>query len=180
MFSRLFVFLNVALILAASLSASLAYSEDTPESKKVVSEKYLKDLGELLEMMGASSTGEQVAYAVANETLGAIAATGSQVTEEMQKIVLDEALIEFNALFGDPKVMSELYAPLYSEHLTEKEIGELLAFYKSPLGQKTLTALPQIGQAGAGLIQEKAFSRVPDFQMRVDQKLRAAGLITSP
>ena len=50
--------------------------------------------------------GENVAYGAANETLMAIQNSGAQVTEQMQTIVLEEALDAFGKHFGLPSFSS--------------------------------------------------------------------------
>lgn len=174
---------RIAALLAASslalscltfLPASLAIGEETP------SDGYKRALKTLLEVTGAQVAGEQVAYAVAQETLGAMAASGTQITEQLQQIVVDEALGEFGPSIGNLEFLTNLYAPIYFQHLNEKELGELLAFYQSPIGQKTLVAIPAISQTGALALQQKAFEKLPNFQTKVDAKLKAAGIVVAP
>jgi len=38
----------------------------------------------------------------------------------------------------------EVYAPLYAKYFTEEQLADLVAFYKSPTGQRLVTTLPQI------------------------------------
>jgi len=162
-------------LVAFALSPFAVFAEDAP-----IGDDYKKKLSTLLEVTGAQMAGEQVAYAIAQETLGAIAATGTEITEQIQKIVVDEALSQFPPKFGDIQYLTELYAPLYSEHLTEKDLGALLEFYQSPVGQKTLAALPLIGQSGAMALQQASYEQVPAFQQKVDEQMRAAGIIVTP
>ena len=178
MSARILVWVAVLTLgLAPSLTAFRAFADtgDTP----VISAQYRTTLTDFLELMGGEAAGEQIAYAIANDTLSAIAATGVEINEEIQAIVLEESLGEFGKLFGDMKYLTDLYAPLYAEHFDQKELTELLTFYKSPIGQKTIVALPTIGQAGGLAIQQASLERVPDFQVRVDERLRKAGLIVS-
>ena len=57
------------------------------------------------------------------------------------------AAAAFNASFDDPKLMDELIAeiiPLYARHFTVAEIRQLAAFYKTPLGVKTIDTMPKV------------------------------------
>jgi hypothetical protein len=170
--SHLLIFLTLVVF---ALSPFAASAQDAP-----IGDDYKKKLSTLLEVTGAQMAGEQVAYAIAQETLGAIAATGTEITEQIQKIVVDEALSQFPPKFGDIQYLTELYAPLYSEHLTAKDLEALLEFYQSPVGQKTLAALPLIGQSGAMALQQASYEQVPAFQQKVDEQMRAAGIIVTP
>ncbi|QIG90436.1 DUF2059 domain-containing protein [Chryseobacterium sp. POL2] len=44
--------------------------------------------------------------------------------------------------------------PVYSKHFTGEDIDGLIKFYQSPLGQKTITTLPQIMQESMAIGQE--------------------------
>ncbi len=46
------------------------------------------------------------------------------------------------------EALKEEYADLYVEAFSEAEIRELIAFYETPLGQKTLNVLPELMQRG--------------------------------
>ena len=53
------------------------------------------------------------------------------------------------------KVESEIYLPLYKETYTESEVDELLTFYKSPIGQKTIEVGQKISQQAVEKSAEK-------------------------
>lgn len=159
------------------LATSLAFAED--EEKKV-DDAYRKLVSSLLESMGARAVGEQVSYAIAQETLAAYAATGTEITEPMQQIVVEEALAEFAPSFGDIEYLTGLYAPIYAQHFSKEELKTLADFYASPVGQKSLTTMPQIGQAAGMSLQQASMDQVPDFQAKVDKRLREAGIIAEP
>lgn len=43
-----------------------------------------------------------------------------------------------------PTLICQIYVPLYDKHYTREDIQAMLAFYKSPIGQKSLDLMPQI------------------------------------
>jgi hypothetical protein len=53
-------------------------------------------------------------------------------------------------------VLAEAYTPLYDASFTEAELREIVAFYRSPAGRKTLESMPILLQQGL----ERATSRV--------------------
>ena len=53
------------------------------------------------------------------------------------------------------KVESEIYLPLYKETYTESEVDELLTFYKSPIGQKTIEVGQKVSQQAVEKSAEK-------------------------
>jgi hypothetical protein len=42
------------------------------------------------------------------------------------------------------QVVRDIYVPLYAKYFTEEQLADLVAFYKSPTGQRLVTALPAI------------------------------------
>jgi len=43
-----------------------------------------------------------------------------------------------------PEKLIEIYAPIYVKYYTESEMDELIKFYKSSVGQKTISVVPSI------------------------------------
>ncbi|HEX9780808.1 MAG TPA: DUF2059 domain-containing protein [bacterium] len=44
------------------------------------------------------------------------------------------------------EIIREIYYPLYDKYFTEAELGELVEFYRSPIGQKTISVMPNLIQ----------------------------------
>ncbi|KMQ58704.1 hypothetical protein ACM46_22050 [Chryseobacterium angstadtii] len=92
--------------------------------------------------------------------------------QQMQEIknnspsISDEFFNEFIAEVTTERI-TELYIPIYAKYYTESDIDELIRFYKSPVGQKTISVLPAIMtesvEAGGKMGKEIA--------MRVKEKL---------
>lgn len=78
----------------------------------------------------------------------------ASLTPEQKKQAIEKAAREipaaaaaFGNTFNDPKLMDELVAeiiPLYARHFTAAEIGQIAAFYKTPVGQKMLATMPAV------------------------------------
>ena len=70
-----------------------------------------------------------------------------QKVRESMNAPFANAVKEGNTIVNDPKsidaAMDKVY-PVYAKHFTIDEIKQLTAFYKSPLGTKTLTEMPQV------------------------------------
>ncbi|REG85443.1 DUF2059 domain-containing protein [Algoriphagus antarcticus] len=78
------------------------------------------------------------------------------------KEIPDEIWDEFKKEFSSEKLI-ELTAPIYEKHYTDSEIVELLEFYKSPIGLKTIEVSPAIATESMSIGQE--------FGMEVGQKI---------
>lgn len=151
------------------------------EDEKKVDPKFREAVRAHLLLQGSpEQMGISVAYSAANETLNGIAQTGAQVTEPMQQIVLEQAMETYGKKFGDIEFLTDIWVPIYAEHYTEKEIRELIKFYESPLGKKSLEVAGPINEGGMLRIQEAVFAITPGFQHGVQAKLEAAGISFAP
>jgi len=61
----------------------------------------------------------------------------------LQKDLNEVAIIVAQKLAGKEKEIGEGMAQIYCNEFTEKELVDLVAFYKAPLGQKLLKSEPR-------------------------------------
>ena len=137
---------------------------------------YRKNVSGLLEVMGANRIGEQIAYAIAQEILQTLVASGATITDPIQQIVIDEALEEFGSTFSNDEYLTDLYTPLFFEHFSREELREVLTFYQSPVGKKAMAVLPEISQSAVAQLQQAGKARMPDFEKRLGTQLKEAGI----
>jgi uncharacterized protein len=71
----------------------------------------------------------------------------------------------------DQAVM-EVYTPLYDRHFSTEEIQQLLAFYKSPAGKKSLDELPKMSLEAATLLNFKLMPVMREIVMQMEQEDR--------
>jgi hypothetical protein len=105
-------------------------------------------------------------------------------TKEYSEILVGVAKEVLDEYFNDPETQRKLkvaYASIYSEEFTEKELVEMIEFYKTETGKKVLQKLPVVMEKGRYKEVELAngswFSKYE--QMFVDKlgKLQDDGLI---
>ncbi len=75
--------------------------------------------------------------------------------------------------------MRPILAKNYADAFTESELREIIAFYQTPAGQKTLAKLPALTQQSMVLAMGGVQANMPEFQRRVgalieDYQKRAA------
>ncbi len=177
---RLAVPTFLAALLAGLLWTLPSAAQEEATAEPSISAGYRQLVRSLLEATGVGAAGEQIAYSMANETLGAISAAGTPLTEEIQQIVLEEALAEFVPRFGDLEYLTDLYAPLYVKHFDEGELKKIVEFHRSEVGQKMLATIPEIASAALVALQEASLAMIPEFQLKVDKRLRDAGIVVAP
>lgn len=81
-----------------------------------------------------------------------------------------------NDIFSDPAIFQGV-AAIYENHFTAAELEELILFYESPLGRKTIAAQPTITQATAELTMKTTMENQEMFQKeitRIMEKYKAA------
>jgi uncharacterized protein len=92
----------------------------------------------------------------------------------LQKDLNEVAVIVAQTLAGREKEIGEQMAKIYASDFTEQELKDLLAFYKSPLGQKLLTQEPKTIMASIGYMNQWAqtFSEEVNGQFRAEMRKR--------
>ncbi|HYV05971.1 MAG TPA: DUF2059 domain-containing protein [Blastocatellia bacterium] len=147
---------GLVLLLVGSLcSSASAQQEIKPEKRALIKELYLatkadkmaesftniiltqmerdlpKTLSELPEMTDLKKKDRDQAQRVMFETSGRLLARFKELIP--QRINFAE-------------VMEQMFYPLYDKFFTEDELKDLVAFYKSPTGQKSIGVMPQLLQ----------------------------------
>jgi hypothetical protein len=74
----------------------------------------------------------------------------------------------FKKVIEDGEFESEI-RDLYVAHFTEEELHQIDAFYRTPLGQKTLDELPAIMREGAELGQQLAQKHLPELHEALEK-----------
>ncbi|MGB0619225.1 MAG: DUF2059 domain-containing protein [Myxococcota bacterium] len=171
--ARTFRALAAAAILSALALAGPAFAQDV----EAVPESYEKNLRAYLEIhTQLVSYGDNVALQAANETLMQIANSGTQVTEQIQQIVLEEAQAKFGEKLSDLDYLAKLWAPIYAKHFTEEELKAILDFWSSPVGRKTIEVTPQLTQDSFSALRIFTITNTPAYHMAIDARLRELGM----
>jgi len=74
---------------------------------------------------------------------------------------------EFAKTIADDPTLNTEMVKLYQETYTEAEMKELLAFYKTPIGKKTLEVLPMLTKKSAMIGQQVSMKHQAAFQAKV-------------
>jgi len=97
-----------------------------------------------------------------------------QTNLNYQKDLNEVALIVAQKMAGREKEITEGMAKIYAEAFTEQELKDLVAFYKSTLGQKLLSAEPQAIQTSMGYMNDwaKNFAEIVNGEFRAEMRKR--------
>jgi hypothetical protein len=149
-------------VLAVTPAAAPAKQANTPPKIDAAKEARIH---ELMDVTGTTSLGEQFLKTATAQLRASIA--GSRPLDAHAQQLLELFLDHFQKHF-DPHALTEIIVPIYDKYFSEEDLKGLLEFYRSPLGQRTLKALPEITReaqaAGFALGQQAAQAAMQEVQ----------------
>src|SRR5437764_14973597 len=125
---------------------------------------------EILQMKNAAAM-------YANAVPNIVAQTKDQLLStnlNLQKDLNEVAIIVAQKLAGKEKEIGEGMAQIYCNEFTEKELVDLVAFYKSPLGKKLLASEPRAIQSSMSYMNGWAqnFGETVNGEFRAEMRKR--------
>lgn len=79
---------------------------------------------------------------------------------------------DFFATYGSWDELLPQYVQLYREAYTEAELRELISFYQTPVGKKTVRLTPRLMREGAEIGQRQITPHLPELQRRIQERLK--------
>ena len=161
--------LTIGLAFASQLAAAQQPAAPIP-SLKPATPACMAAAREILTM-------KNVAAMYANAVPGIVTRTKDQLMTtnlNYQKDLNEVAPIIAQKLAGKEKEIGEGMAQIYCNEFTEKELVDLVAFYKSPLGQKLLTSEPRAIQSSMSYMNGWAqnFAETVNGEFRAEMRKR--------
>lgn len=159
------------LLLATLLLFSLEASADalTPAKRA--------DIRQLLEMTGASSLAQQFVAATSQNLFRSLKESRPDVPDRAFEVMNRELAALFAEKLQAPDGLLERTIPVYDKYFTHAEIRELLAFYQTRIGRKTIDVLPKVVGESMVLGEKWGESLRPEIEKRVGAALRREGLL---
>lgn len=158
----------VAMAIFLLISATLAAQEQTPEKKA--------DIEKLLEVTGALNIGAQFGGTMLKQFEEAIRAVRPDIPDSFFSALQEEVIKLLEEKMRGEGGFLDLIVPIYNEYYTHDEIKQLLAFYETDVGKKTIRILPMLTQASLEAGQEWGASLGPLIQQTLEAKLKEEGL----
>jgi hypothetical protein len=137
---------------------------------------------ELMELTGAKNLGQQLIDAGMEQFRSSV--LDSQPDNPRAKQFVDAFVTRFQKHFDSSSLTNEVI-PIYNKHLSSDDVNGLLEYYRSPLGQRMLKALPAVaresqekgyalGQKAAEETMEELKAEYPEFTGAKDDEKRPA------
>ncbi len=150
------VILGLATLWALPLQAQDAAKEPSAEAKAAATELFeVMDL----EMMMKGATEQALEPQLIQMRRAGISELGMA---ELKKEMLDF----MNEVMAWEVLKPEL-VDLYATEFTKEELDDLIAFYKTPTGQKAIKTMPRLMGEGMMIGQRAVQARAPELQQRI-------------
>ncbi len=104
------------------------------------------DILQLIDMTGGTHMGQLFGDAIAQQIINNLQASHPDITPKAFTIIKEET----SNMLADPainKQLVEMLVPIYAKYYTDADVRQMIAFYKTPLGQKIIQNNPAIAQA---------------------------------
>jgi hypothetical protein len=167
---------------AAGLGFSLAFSALPALAQPAPAQAQLKPASpaaiaaarEILTMKNVSSQYAGAVPSIVQRTKDALLQNNLNYQKDLNEV----AVLVAQALAGREKEIGEQMARIYASDFTEQELKDLVAFYKTPLGQKLLAQEPRTVQASMGFMNQwaQSFSDTVANEIRSEMKKRGKPL----
>jgi hypothetical protein len=157
------------LVLGLAL-AGMPATAQTPSEPKPASPAAIAAAKEILAMKNASAMYANAVPNIVQRTKDSLLQSNLNYQKDLNEV----AVIVAQKLAGREKEIGEGMAKLYAGEFTEQELKDLVAFYKSPLGQKLLTTEPKAIQMSMGYMNQWAqgFAEVVNGEFRAEMRKR--------
>jgi uncharacterized protein len=121
-------------------------------------------LRQLVEMTGSKKSYEQTQQIMA-----------AQMQEQLSSIVgrsgsadIGKFMQEFNQKFTYEQMLEQVIYPTYDQYFNEADIKGMIAFYKTPTGEKVISVTPQLTQT----IFKRTFEVLTPYITEITEKLK--------
>ena len=159
----------------AALGTLLAAACASPPGN--VPDTYRESVRELLRLTGSGEIGEQMANATFRAVTTSLRQSNPELPPRAIAIAREVAAEEFGALFADEARLLDAFVPIYRKHFSKRELDELIAFYRTPLGTKVVHAMPAVVEESNQVGQRWAQEAMPRFAGELQRRLLEEGLI---
>ena len=131
------------------------------------------DIEHLLAMTGAMSLGKQMAANVVASLTHGLQSNRPDIPKDVINL-LPEAV---GSVFDENlEALKNEVIPIYHKHFTREEIQEMIRFYATPLGQKSIRVMPVLMQDSMMAGQRWGEMLGPKIEKKITTKLREHGV----
>jgi hypothetical protein len=155
---------------AATLALGLAFGAGPAAAQQKASPAALAAAKEILAMKSADKIYANAVPGTVEQVKGRLIAQNLNYQKDLNEL----APVVAKQLTGREKEIGDGMAQAYAAQFTEQELKDLVAFYKSPLGQKLITSEPRAIEQGMAFTNSWAqtFAETVASAFRAEMKKR--------
>jgi uncharacterized protein len=157
---------NIAWIALSCLAVAPARADELTPQKKA-------DINHLLDVTGALALGQQAADYMVGVALQQFQKSDKPIPQNVVRVLREEASA---AIAENLPSFRQLVVERYSDHFTHAEIKDLIRFYDTPTGKKTIREMPSLLQQCMAAGQKWGESLGPIIDKRVRERLKHEGI----
>lgn len=158
-------------ILVISFSAAVCAGELTAEKKAA--------LKELMEIMGTARMSQMFSNAFVEQMSAALVRARPDIDPRAFEILREEVMLVMKEELEEKESLQELIYPIYNKYLTLQEARELIRFYRTPLGRKTIEVMPKMTREAMVVGQRWGRELAPRIQQRILERFKKEGVAIS-
>lgn len=144
----------------------------TPSFCEELSPGKRADIEQLLEMTGALAAGRQMSTAMVTQMTQLLRKVRPDIPDRVLNVLPEEVDAVINDNLG---TLTELIIGLYHKHFSADEVKEMIRFYSTPLGKKTIEVMPVLMSESFQAGQQWGQSMGPAIQARIQSRFKKEG-----
>lgn len=162
---KVYHFILAALLIGCA-ACQPAYADKLNPTKQA-------DIEHLLDMTGAMRLGRQISEAFSVQMMQIIKNAHPEIPQKL----INNIPADIDAVISHH--MSDLEKTLvmiYAKHFTDGEIKQLIGFYSTPIGQKTIKTMPTLLKESMMVGQQWGRALAPEIQQRIRAHFKSEGI----
>ncbi|MGH8282648.1 MAG: DUF2059 domain-containing protein [Gammaproteobacteria bacterium] len=134
------------------------------------------DILQLINMTGVAHIGVLMGNALSQQLVNNLQASHPDISPKAFAIIKDET----NEMLADPHTtdrLVQMLVPIYAKYYSDNDVRQMIAFYKTPLGQKIIRNNPAI--ARASLQDGEQWGKdvlTPELVRRIKERFQQEGI----
>ncbi len=130
-----------------------------------------------MDITGSANIAKQFTSASSRQIFQTLKASRPEISDRTLGVIDRELMALFSEKMSAPGGLIDQVIPIYGKYFTHQEIRELLAFYQTPAGKKTILVLPKVVNESMMAGQRWGQSLGPEIEKRVMAALKREGIL---
>ena len=163
------MFARTLIIISLSVVSLFAHADELTSSKKT-------DILKLMDITGSDNIAGQISGAITQNISAGLKQTRPEIPDRFYNTLDKDLAAFFKEKVNAPGSLMEKSVANYHKRFTHAELKDVLAFYQSPVGKKTITEMSQIMNEGMMEARKLAQGLGSDIDQRINATFKKEGI----